>query len=574
MRNFQFNRLFLLSETSRKARIVRFKARANAIVGTNHTGKSTISRSLFFAFGCNVRPFGKEWDKSSIAAVEFQIEGTVYTMLRNGMVFALFDDAGSIMWAVSDEGKLRDKISELFDFSLALITSQNNEVRKARPAFFFVPFYIDQDGSWDAPWRTFQSLGEFRQWDIPTIDLALGIRSPDYWRKFGQLSERKRELEDARSEQRVLAGTREKLAKQFPVVPWHRDAMSFRREIRELEFQAGDLASWRDNLIGRVTEAAAVRDSLVAQVQLAESALHSHAEDMQFLEAFKVGDSIECPTCGTEHKNSFAERLKLEAEADELRQLRASLIRRVKKAEGELESVDTDLREVDDKIRQLDVLLDKERNQVKFRDIIDRAGADKALFLIDEHSSEADGLIFDLIKSIEGLQTELAGLEDKKHAKEVRGYFNSCYSNFAAQLEVPASLSTRAGPVSRKPQQGGSGGPRAVLAYYFALAHTAAKYSKGIVPPLVIDSPHQKAQDEINRPIVTEFIFRNRVPGQQLIVGIEEGLPATVKLGDNDGETRLTEKFHLLRDSDYAEAYMYIQPLVLASSKYLRNEGS
>lgn len=177
------------------------------------------------------------------------------------------------------------------------------------------------------------------------------------------------------------------------------------------------------------------------------------------------------------------------------------------------------------------------------------------------------------MKSIEALQMSLAGLEDKKHAKNVKEYFNSCYSNFAAQLEVPASLSKRSGPVSRKPQQGGSGGPRAVLAYYFALSHTAAKYSKGIIPPLVIDSPHQKAQDEINRPIVTEFIFRNKVPGQQLIVGIEEGLPASIKLGNNDSETRLMEKFNLLREEDYPSAYKCIQPLVQASREYLRKQS-
>jgi len=573
MKNFQFNRLFLLSETSRKARIVRFEVNSNAIVGTNHTGKSTISRSLFFAFGCNVRPFGNEWDKNAVTAVEFQIEDTAFTMLRSGGNFSLFDAAGSVIWVVSDESELREKMSDLLDFGLVLTANQTNEVRKARPAFFFVPFYIDQDGSWDAPWRTFQSLGEFRQWDVPTIDLALGIRSSEYWRKFGQLSERKHELENARTEQRVLTGTRDKLAKQFPSVPWHLDAISFRRELREFEAHASDLAIRQDALMGRVAEATATRDSLLAQVQLAEDALLSHSEDMQFLESFRVGASIECPTCGTEHINSFSERLKLEAEADELRQLRQSLVTRVRKAEKNLEEAQLDMFRVHDKAQRLDNYLDTEKNQIKLRDIIDRAGVDRAFSLIDSQNSEVDNSVVNLMKSIEALQTSLAGLEDKKHARKVKEYFNSCYSNFAAQLEVPASLSKRSGPVSRKPQQGGSGGPRAVLAYYFALSHTAAKYSKGIIPPLVIDSPHQKAQDEINRPIVTEFIFRNRVPGQQLIVGIEEDLPASIKLGNNDSATRLTEKFNLLREEDYLSAYICIQPLVHASREYLRSQS-
>ncbi len=128
-------------------------------------------------------------------------------------------------------------------------------------------------------------------------------------------------------------------------------------------------------------------------------------------------------------------------------------------------------------------------------------------------------------------------------------------------------MQERSGPSQNKPKQGGSGGPRAILAYYFALAHTAAKYSTGILPPLVVDSPHQQAQDDINRPIVTEFIFKNRVPGQQLIVGLEEPPPTSVQLTSKDSRFNLEKKYELLTADEFSKVRDLIAPLVAATAE-------
>lgn len=570
MRSFRFDKLWLLSEKERKARIITLRPNANALVGTNHTGKSTVSRNLFAAFGCNTRPLGGEWDRDAIVAVEFNVEGFGYTILRRGGVYSLFDSDSSVLWATADAGELRDHLSKLFGFVLSLTANKTNENRPARPAFFFVPFFVDQDGSWDSSWRTFLSLGEFQQWERPTLDLALGIRPPEYWRASSELAGKKRELDEAVREQKVLESARAKLAERFPRMPWYRDAITFRRELKVLETQAGQLAIEQDVVQSRAAEAAASRDALTAQIRLLDGALSSHAADMVFLDGYEVGNDIICPTCGTPHEHSFHERLNLEAEADELRQLRATLTARVNFAERERRSIAKSLEELDAKSKRIDVLLDTERGKLKLREVVDRAGVDKAFGAFDEQRTQLDKSRGELIRQIEDVEAQLLALDDPKRSKAIRAFFNARYSEFATQLDVPVSLRTRKGELKIKPQQGGSGGPRAVLAYYFALAHTAARYSPALLPPLVIDSPHQKAQDEINRPMVTEFIFRNRVPGQQLIVGIEEALPQSVHLTDEDSETQLLVKYGLLQDNQFSLAFKALQPLMTASSEHLR----
>src|SRR5665647_78826 len=179
-RHFRFNVLWLLSEKDGRARKIEWAKNATVLVGGNHTGKSTLLRMLYHAFGCKIRPLGGEWDPRSVVAVTFSIDERTYSVLRRGSAFGLFDSSGAMLWATNDQGDFRVRFSELVPFVLPLV-SQQGDTKQARPAFFFLPLLVDQDGSWGHNWQTFDGLGEFRQWQKPTIDLMLGIRSSEYW---------------------------------------------------------------------------------------------------------------------------------------------------------------------------------------------------------------------------------------------------------------------------------------------------------------------------------------------------------------------------------------------------------
>lgn len=572
MRSLQFNALWMLSESARRAREILFHPKANALIGTNHTGKSTVVRHLFSVFGCVTRTLGDEWDSDAAIAVEFSIDGSSYTILNQGDVHTLFDRSRRVLWATANQGELRDLVCDLLGFSLPLTSNPHGEVRRARPPFFFVPFFIDQDGSWDSDWRTFQRLREFRQWERPTLDLALGIRPPAFWALSSELQEKRRSLDEIANEQRVISSARERLGEKFPRQPWFRDAITFRRELKQLEEQAAELAIEQDTARNRSTEAAAARDSLFAQLRLLDGALNAHAEDMQFLDGAEIGEDIICPTCGTPHEHSFHERLNLEAEADELRQLRLTLAVKAKAAEKEHARIVESLPDLDAKAAKIDALLNTQRGKLRLREIVDRAGIERAFATLDEQKSALDAKRGETSRQIEELEARLGALDNTERAKLIREFFNERYSEYATQLEVPQSRRTRRGELRVKPQQGGSGGPRAVLAYYFAIAHTACKYSPALIPSLVIDSPHQKAQDEINRPLVTEFIFRNRPPSQQLIVCLEEPLPASVQLGDEGKTIPLSVKYGLLNDNEFQHVADLLRPLMESSIEHLRSQ--
>jgi len=567
MKSLRFIRLSLLSESERKAKCFNWGTQKTALVGGNHTGKSTAIRHLFFAFGCETHSMGKLWDKYVHVAVDFELESGQFRIIRSADLFALFDASGALLWATRSKGHLRDRLSMLFDFVLPLTTKREG-VQLARANLFFLPFYVDQDGSWDTGWNTFLRLHEYQSWQKPTIELALDIRSSEYWKTHSELTVERKAGEALSQERAVLMKARQNLTALFPKRSWFVEGIAFRRELKELESQASRLSEQQDELRTEMTDATSARDVLVAQLMLLEEALGEHRQDMLFLDAQPAVNSLVCPTCGTNHSTSFHERLELEAEADDLRQVRATMKTSLEREEKRLRNASKKLEEVDRKVSEMEQLLAEEKGGLSLRELVNRAGTERAYFAFDSQETQLNNSIGGNFGEQQRLQGRLDTLSNPERAKEIRRTFNELYAQFATDLEVPPSLRSRQGEVSTRPKEGGSGGPRAILAYYFALSHTAAKFSEGCIAPLVIDSPHPKAQDEFNRPLVTRFIMKNALPCQQLIVGLEEAPPSdTLFDGEVSKRIDLTEKFKMLCEEDYSAVGHTLYPQILKAQQ-------
>jgi hypothetical protein len=238
------------------------------------------------------------------------------------------------------------------------------------------------------------------------------------------------------------------------------------------------------------------------------------------------------------------------------------------------ESSESQLLNIQESAQAIRETLDTQRGAVKLRDVIDQAGISKAYEALEEEARSLAEHQGTLALKIAILESELKEMQDPQKVREIVEKFNIFYGQFAAQLDVPSPDKIRRGAMHRKPSLGGSGGPRAILAYHFALAHTAQEASNNVLPPVVIDSPHAKAQDEINRPKVTEFIFNSRAKGLQLIAAFEEDLPAGLALNDDCQVIRLDRPFNLLLETEYASVRNEVQPLLTNARRHISDKKS
>jgi hypothetical protein len=108
---------------------------------------------------------------------------------------------------------------------------------------------------------------------------------------------------------------------------------------------------------------------------------------------------------------------------------------------------------------------------------------------------------------------------DRKRENSIRDFFADKLQRFAMHLQVPTLPDSFFKSLYANPPETGSDLPRALLAYYYAFAHTVREYSSALTAPLVIDSPVQQDQDPANAELIMQFAVDNVPDGMQLILG-------------------------------------------------------
>jgi len=87
----------ILSLKEKKAKEVKFDEHVNIVLGDNDTGKSSLLKSIMYAFGAEPH-FHPQWESiSPIVMVDFNLDGRLYTILRNKTQIAVFDSDRNVL---------------------------------------------------------------------------------------------------------------------------------------------------------------------------------------------------------------------------------------------------------------------------------------------------------------------------------------------------------------------------------------------------------------------------------------------------------------------------------------------
>lgn len=135
----------------------------NVITGTeNHVGKSSLIKSIYYAFGAEVK-YDNVWNlKAKLVSVTFFINNVQYTINRLNKRFLIQDvNQNKIFRTESISDELAKYLAKLFGFKIIL----SNKLKKriiAPPVYYFLPYYIDQDSGWgNEVYTSFKNLMQF-----------------------------------------------------------------------------------------------------------------------------------------------------------------------------------------------------------------------------------------------------------------------------------------------------------------------------------------------------------------------------------------------------------------------------
>lgn len=554
MKNFKFESIYLLSHREKKGRSEKFHQNKNILIGRNHTGKSSLIKHLFLTLGA--RPNGKlsQWDESAVSAVRFIINNKAYIALHQLGNRALFDENKNILIVTGQHIEWSMEFAKISGFNLTLINKANETVQ-AGPACFFLPFYINQDGSWQAEWNTFIGLQRFKSPNAAILEYFAGIKPPEYYEMSAEIKLLKIDLEDLRKEQRFLERARDRLSKSLTFNGPKLESENFEIEIKSLTTEVTELNKKQEKIREKLVREKEILENINLQINLAKDALKTYDLDASYLQSVDR-EKLICPTCGSEHVDPFLDFFTYSEDARVLRELVIRLKKDSAKVSDEYNKTKSTLSELENRYKSISKILAVRKGNLLFRDVVESAGSEKAFRAFEDEAKKLDDNIKQLLGKIDDLDRNLKELLNRNRSKKILKTFRDAYSSSRIKLNLPPVITKKLRPTSR-PNISGSGGPRSILAYYSALWKTCIMDTGAFNVPIVIDSPNQQAQDDINMPKVLKFIANNLPTEMQLIVGSEID---TEYIFENKIELKVP--YGLLEEREFEEVNSILEPLL------------
>ena len=571
MKKFILTELLLVSPKEKTARRLKFDKKLTVIQGQNDTGKSSVIKSIYHTFGATPPNVHSTWEAIKVIALaRFTLDGTSYAILRDGTSHTIFDENDKVLDTFNSVTKgLGPYFANLFNFHLPLSTRDSET--QATPAFLFLPFYIDQDNSWTNNWNSFANLSQFANWRNDVVNFHAGVRPSEYYITKSKLSSVQFDSNDLEAKRRTTTDFLKRVEKKLSFANFNIDIEAYKKEITGLLDDCNSIRSKQQKLRRTISDLLNQRHLILSQIELTKMTAEELGNDLKFANE-KLGDAVECPTCGAGYDNSFAERFAIAEDEDRCREL-------IRDLESELAATNEKLVEVEKKStplkEELDGLnrhLNKKRGQVRLKDLIENEGKREVRQLLEK---DIDGLSVKIGKleiEADGYRNEMKRYDDRKKKKEIKEFYLSRMSKHLRTLKVLKLEEKTYSKLNCKIKETGSDLPRGLLAYYFAFLQTVNKYSTCAFCPIVIDSPKQQDQDQGNYKKIINFLVDNQPEDSQMIIGLVD----TADIDLPGKKISFNVKYHALKKSQYKRAIAEVRNLLdarLAFVEHTENES-
>lgn len=520
MKRLRFHEILLMSAKEKTARRVKFPSLVTVIKGENDFGKSCLLKSLYTAFGATPKRVHPNWNKLAVTLlVHFDISGTHYRILKAGKQYTVFNDDGGV---VGTYGSITTGLgvffAKFFDFHLELTNSQTSAPEQATPAFLFLPFYFDQDASWILNWDSFEFLRQFKLYRPAIAQFHTGIKPNEFYKAKSRKTIAEKSLNEVRGERTVVNRVLERIEK-ISKTQFDLSLSNYEQEISLLLERCNELTKTEESLRDELVVIENRRVSLETQIQITESAANELNKDFDFA-AEELGDEIECPTCGAGYHNSFAERFGIACDEDQMRALLVQLNDEYGNCMSELQKKKAAKAESNERVKQINEILEMRQGEVKLQDILRSEGKKEVREVLRKEVDVLNRRIGEIDEEILSAENDMKEFSSLKRSKEIKEYYRGRMGLFLQQLQVKELTEDGYKEVYSQIKENGSDGPRALLAFYFAILKTIEKFSTTTLCPIVIDSPNQQDQDPENWKHMLEFIRDQRPTDAQLILGV------------------------------------------------------
>ncbi|AUT96627.1 hypothetical protein MC47_015500 [Citrobacter freundii] len=575
MRNLTFQRLVLISDSKRLANQFSFQKRLNLITGKdNSIGKSTLAKSLLWSLGCDP-VFDEEWKSNDIKSI-------LYFTINNKEYFSCRGTHSIILGAIGDEaqryinitGDFSKDFSDLVNFKMKLPNRGDGNLETPPPAYYFLPFYIDQIKSWSSPWNSFENLGQYSNWKAPLIKYFTGYLKPEHFdieENIYEYSEIKKEsahkIEKFQSAVEVIVDN----SVDSHIALDNDDFIKIQNEIKN---ELYDLIDYQTRLYDAQATITSNIYDLESQYTLAITSANELEEDYKFAVESIPTDNLECPLCGTLHDNSLPNRALLLSEKDSLLNEANSIASKIAELNSSLNSLNDDVQFITNEIDRINKKYITDDDVVEkdlIAQVIDTISTENVSKNIQIKINNEDLNFNKANSSIKELKKDQKKLLSTKEREELNSSFMSkLLANIEALGSTGINLSKVKTPTDYKQLLGGGAAEaaRGLLAYQLSILQQIHGAKSCVVPPFVIDTPNQQEQAGYRYETVIKELMRSVPQDYQIILCAMEN-DALNKFKHDANVIELNSN-RLLTASQYnslRSEYKYLQSMITGQSE-------
>lgn len=556
MKKLRFETLELLSLRERKARKIEFHPLLTVIKGANDVGKSSVIKSLYWALGASPAKIHPTWARANIKALlTFTIDGRRYRIFRDHDTFGVFDADGELLLATSQVTKeLTPFLGQILDFNL-VFSNRKGEPEIPPPAYAFLPFYVDQDAGWSKPLDSFANLFQYADFRKALLEFHTGILPKEYY----ELEANKRRLQvdqkELEADRRVVRKAIERFNLQASFDGLELSIDGHEHAIDSLLARLKQIREVRQERANKLSEILDQRMIIDQQMHVVRASIAELEKDARF--AGELPEEIFCPTCGTAHRNDFANRYGIVEDREACFEFLADAKQKVGALASQAAAVEFGIHDADRALADIQAVLDAKQGDVSLFEVIESRGRSIASHLFDGQNEELDRQISDLLGEIAKIDENLSEFKDKRRREEIIRYYSGFVLDYLRRLDVTNYSADEFTRIPAKISETGSDLPRALLAYFLAILRTIHQYSTSLFAPIVVDSPNQQDQDATNVGAMIDLVVAARPDDAQMILGTVSLHGRSIAPGK---VIEFTEKLSVLQKDEFDDTVLSMQP--------------
>ena len=559
MPNLIFKQLTVASDTQSAANQFQFHPRFNLITANdNSVGKSTIAKLLQWTLGAEpiLDTTWKNFDVRSL--VEFEINNIPYKVGRAGDRISLHVPNEGWKTFPKITGEYSKAFSEIVGFHALLANRDDSTLlENPPPAYYLLPFYIDQKKGWNQSWSGFSNLEQYSSWYKSIINYHTGYLSEEHFVFEKEKAKNNFEKKEPERENNFIRESigflKEYTPKTEVIVNLSED--DFNNLSKELSTDIFKLQEEQEKILSEIADLSSNRIFQINQKKMIEQSIIELEKDYLFSVENIDNGLITCPICGTDYQNTAPNRALILADQADAKNQSAFI-------DGKISSIDKKLSKIHEKLQlNKNKLDDLQKKYIPFGE--ENSSEDKLIgSLIDSIASrsiqkKANITVEKNIKIIDELKTKNKALTknqknllSKEELEEKNTFFKSKLQEYIDVLKAnQVNLAEVERPTDYKKLESNGGAAestRGILAYYMTILHQILREKNEVFSSIIIDTPNQQEQTDFNYELILDFIINQSPSTAQVIVCAMEK-PEIEKYKKLSNVIKLTDEKILLK---------------------------